>query len=271
MFSHSAPAMEPHHAASVRNLVREFENDATVSALILGGSIAHGFARPDSDIDISIVVSREEFYRRQQGGRLHYNNRALCTYEKGYIDGKYVDLDFLRLLAARGNEPSRYAYEGSRILFSRIVGLEELLGEIVRYPVEEKQDRIERFGAQLLAWRWYYSEALRQENRYLVTLALQKVTLFSCRLVLAANEMLHPYHKWMLRVVQRAPRQPAGLVPRLEALLQNHTWERVDAHCRDMLAFAGLDFAAADAAWPTRFMRDTELRWMTEEPAIDDL
>jgi len=25
------------------------------------------------------------------------------------------------------------------------------------------------------------------------------------------------------------------------------------------------------AAWPTHFMKDNELRWLAEEPAIDDL
>ncbi|HET7536904.1 MAG TPA: nucleotidyltransferase domain-containing protein [Candidatus Didemnitutus sp.] len=263
--------METHHAESIRNLVREFQSDANVAALLLGGSLAHGFARPDSDIDVSIVVSSAEFARRQNGGQLHYNNRALCTYEKGYIDGKYVDLDFLRLVAQRGSDPARYAYQGNRILFSRVDGLEQLLGEIVRYPAAEKASRAERFGAQLLAWRWYYSEALRQQNPYLVVLALQKIVLFSCRLVLNANEMLYPFHKWMLRVASAAPRQPAGFPGKLDRLLKDHSWTLVQDYVAEIFAFAGIDLAAADAAWPTRFMKDTELRWMTEEPAIDDL
>ncbi len=263
--------MEAHHAESIRNLVREFERNPEVSALILGGSLAHGFARPDSDIDVSIVISSTELARRKQGGRLHYNNRALCTYEKGYIDGKYVDLEFLRLVAERGSDPMRYAYQGNQILFSRVDGLPQLLTDIVRYPVAEKAARLDRFGAQLLAWRWYYSEGIRQSNPYLVTLALQKIILFSCRLVLTANEMLYPYHKWMLRVVSTAPKQPPGLSGQIDGLLKNHSGDRVNAYCDGILAFAGIDAVAANEAWPTRFMHDTELRWMTAEPAIDDL
>jgi len=263
--------MEPHHEASIRNLVSAFEQDATVIALILGGSIAHGFAKPDSDIDVSIVVDPAEFQRRLQGGKLHYNNRALCTYEKGYIDGKYMDLAFLRLVAARGSDPARYAFKDSRILFSRISGLEALLAEIGRFPIEQKQDRTDRFVAQLLAWRWYYSEAVRQNSQYLVYLAIQKVVLFSCRIVLTENELLYPFHKWMLRVVETAPRQPPELKASLEELLADHSWERVDAHCRGILAFVGVDHDTANAIWPTRFMHDTELKWMTEEPPIDDL
>ncbi len=263
--------MEAHHAESIKNLVGEFEKDPEVSALILGGSIAHGFARPDSDIDVSILVSGAEYTRRKQAGRMHYNNRTLCTYDKGYIDGKYVDLEFLELVAARGSDPARYAFQGNRILFSRIDGLERRLAEIVRYPVEEKRGRTDRFAAQLLAWRWYYSEALRQQNQYLVGLSVQKIVLFSCRLVLTVNEMLYPYHKWLLRVVQTAPRQPPGLAAAIAHVLTGPPWADMDGYCREILAFAGVDFAQADAVWPSRFMKDSELKWVTEEPPVDDL
>lgn len=263
--------MEPHHAQSLQNLVVAFEPDPAVLALILGGSLAHGFARADSDIDVTIVVDSAELQQRRRENRLHYNNRTLCTYEKGYIDGKYVDLDFLREVARHGSDPARYAYHGGRILFSRIPDLTDLLAAIVRYPVEEKAERIERFAAQLLAWRWYYSEALRQQNPYLVFLSIQKLILFSSRIVLAHNELFFPYHKWMLRVLQSAPLRPSGMPEDIQTLLTAPSWEKVDAYVRGVLAFAGIDFAAADRVWPTRFMKDTELAWLTQEPSIDDL
>jgi len=265
------PAMAAHHADSIRNLVVAFEADTSVQALILGGSLAHGFARPDSDIDVAIVLESAEYQRRQRENQLHYNNRSLCTYP-GYIDGKYLDLAFLRLVATRGSDPARYAFKDCQILFSRVAGLEPLLAEIVRFPTAEKPERIERFAAQLLAWRWYYSEALRQQNPYLVHLALQKVVLFACRLVLTENETLYPYHKWLLRVTESVPRQPPGLKSALADLTgPPPAWERVDACCREVLAFAGVNHDAANARWPTRFMKDSELRWMTTESPIDDL
>jgi predicted nucleotidyltransferase len=262
--------MESHHLTTLANLVRAFERDPKIQALILGGSLAHGFARPDSDIDVTFVVSAEEMTALRQSGKLHYNNRELCTYN-GYIDGKYADMDFLRLIAARGSDPIRYAFDGARILFSHLPGLEALLADIVRFPVEEKAARRRRFASQLLAWRWYYSEGVRQESAYLVALAVQKITLFTCRLLLNENERLFPYHKWMLRVTLAAPLQPPGLKARLDDLLARSSWSLVDQHVREILAFVGLDFATADAEWPSYFMRDTELRWMTAEAPIDDI
>jgi len=262
--------MEQHHTDTIANLVRALEPNPDVLALLLGGSLAHGYARPDSDVDVAIVLTDAAMARQRATGKLHYNNRALCAYD-GYIDGKYMDRGFLQLVAERGSDPIRYAFEGNRVLFSRLPGLETLLADIVRYPVAEKSERLQRFAAQLLAWRWYYSEGVRQQSPYLLTPAGQKLTLFSCRLILTHNELLYPYHKWMLRVTLSAPRQPAGLAASLPQLLTQPGWEFVDHHVREILAFVGLDFATTDTAWPTRFMQDTELRWMVGEATIDDL
>lgn len=264
--------MFPHHVSTIENLVAAFEKDPAVVALLLGGSLAHGFARADSDVDVAIVLTPEALAVQQATGRLHYNNRDLCTYP-GYIDGKYMDLAFLRDVAARGSDPARFAFKDARILVARSPEVETLLREIVRYPVADKAARLARFGAQLLGWRWFFTEARRQQNAYLELLARQKLVLFAARLVLAHNETLFPYHKWMLRVLEGVPQQPAGLMAALDALVRQAdlTFEAVDGFCRGCLAFVGIDHDAANAGWPTWFMKDTELRWMHEEPAIDDL
>jgi hypothetical protein len=262
--------VEPHHAASIENLVAALEPDPAILALVLTGSIAHGFERPDSDIDVAIVVEPDDYRRRRRAGKLLYYDASLCTYP-GYIDGKYVDLDFLRLVADRGSDPARFAFEGSRILFSRIPGLEALLAAVVRFPVDQKRERIDRFAAQLMAWRWYYGEAVRLENRYLRSLAIQKLVLFGCRVVLAENERLYPFHKWLFRVVESAPRRPDRFMASIESLLEDNSAAGVDAFCRDVLALVGIDPVEADAGWPRRYHEDIELIWLTHEPAIDDL
>lgn len=260
-----------HHAETIDNLVRELEADPGVRALILGGSIAHGFATPESDVDVSVVVDSAEYRRRLDENRLTYYNESLCTYEGGYIDGKYVDIDFLRRVATSGSDPARYAYQDARILFSRLPELPAVLADITRYPVAEKADRITRFAAQLLAWRWYYQESVSKQNRYLEYLALHKVVLFTCRIVLAANELLFPFHKWMLRVTATAPHRPPGLLDDLDRLLDHPSEAAVDLHVKGVLAFYDLDFAAFEPVWSTYFLKDTELAWTTGHPPIDEL
>jgi hypothetical protein len=150
--------MEPHHADTIRDVVRNFEADQSVRALLLVGSIAHGFAKPDADVDLSIIVTAGEIAWRRAETRLTFFDRSLCTCPGGYVDGKFMDEDFLQEVARRGSEPARYAFDGARILFSHIDGLERLLSEIVRYPIEGKADRVARFAAQLLGWGWFFTE-----------------------------------------------------------------------------------------------------------------
>jgi predicted nucleotidyltransferase len=261
----------PHHAETITNLTRQLEADPAVLGLVLGGSIAHGFATPASDVDVTIVVGPEELARRQAADRLTYYATDVVTYEGGYVDGKYMDLDRLRLVAERGSDPSRYAYEGARVLFSRVDGLAELVADIRRYPEAERDSRITRFTGQLLAWRWYFSQGVEKGDPYLTTQALAKVVLFTCRLVLAESSTLYPHHKWLMRVTEGVEHKPVDLMPRLRGVLAEPTVAAVDALVADLLAFYGIDRAEADAVWPTHFIRDSEMAWATGQPAIDEL
>jgi len=56
--------MYPHHAQSIQNVIDYFQRDPEVIAVLLAGSIAHGFQTPASDVDILILVSDEEYKRR---------------------------------------------------------------------------------------------------------------------------------------------------------------------------------------------------------------
>lgn len=261
----------PHHAETVAALTRQMAEDPDVHALVLGGSLAHGFAREDADVDVTILVSSEEYERRAAGGLLHYNDRSVVTYEGGYVDGKYVDLAFLRRVAEHGSDPARWAYDGAQILFSRDPALAGVLESITRFPVEQQAARREKFAAQLLAWRWFYSQSVEKESAYLRVLAQQKLVLFVCRLVLNENATLYPFHKWMLRVTEGVENRPADLMERIDEVLERPSQEKVDALVSDVLAFYGIDEAETTRVWPTRFMKDTELHWLTGHPPVDDL
>ena len=263
--------LRPHHLESLRNLHATYDADPTVLALLLGGSLAHGFAAADADIDFIAVVTPDEYGRRAAGGLLTRASRDGITYEGGYTDGKFVDVDHLERVAGSGSEPARFAFQDARVLIERNPAVRPLLVDIVRYPVAGVDDRMERFAAQLLAWRWYFSQAIEKQSRYLELLSLQKLVLFSCRLVLAANRMLYPYHKWMLRLTELAPDRPATLTADLERLMRAPTTGLVDDHVRALLEFGGFDHDALNARWGGFFLRDNEQTWMAGCTAVDDL
>jgi predicted nucleotidyltransferase len=261
--------MQPHHSKTIQNVQEYFERDPEVQALLLSGSIAHGFESPTSDVDIMIFVSNEDYQKRFQTEQLHFFNRELCTYEGGYVDGKYLGLNFVKQVLEKGSEPARFAFEGSRVLFSRMAGFTEDVCKIAEYPVAEKVERIKRFYAQFEAWHWYCGEALAKENRYLLGTAASKLLLFGGRLILAHNELLYPYHKWFLKVLEGAKDKPSNLMACIQELAESPTAETIEAFYETVKSFQ--PWSDNPYHWPVQFLLDSELNWMDEKTPVDDL
>lgn len=262
--------MFPHHEGSIAKVKAHFEADPSVLALLLTGSIAHGFESPESDVDVAIVISDEQLASLVENSKRYtYKNHELCTYPKGYVDGKFVSVEFMRRVAQDGSEPARFAFEGARVLFSRIEGLEELLKEVVKYPVAGKRKRMVSFRAEVEAWNWYCSEARKRDNPYLLSLSAAKLALFGTRLILAHNEVLYPFHKWMLKVLEGVTEKPEGMVQCVEELCRNPTEENVRAFYEMVTGFR--EWEEGPNGWGTEFMKDVELAWMNGSASVDDL
>ncbi len=261
--------MHPHHIQSIQNVTEYFQNDPEVLALLLAGSIAHGFETPASDVDILILVSDADHQKRLQENRVHFFNRDLCTYEGGYVDGKYLPLGFLEQVEEMGSEPARFAFAGSRILLSRVAALEDEIRKVTEYPKAGKTERIQRFYAQFEAWHWYCQESLRLKNQYLLGTSVSKFILFSGRLILAYNELLYPYHKWFLRVLEDAKDRPEGLLDSIRQLNDAPTAENVEALYEKVRSFR--PWVEGQFSWPTQFMFDSEMNWVDGKTPVDDL
>jgi len=260
--------MYDHHRESIERTTQRFANDPEVRALLLGGSVAHGFATPTSDIDVLIVVDDAAYEDRRRDGRLQYFDPELCTYDGGYVDGKYLGVGFLRQVAERGSDPARFAFKDAQVLLSQVDGLDATLRAIRRYPVAQKPERIQRFYAQFETWHWYAHEALKLGNRHLLGVAVGKLVLFGGRLVLVHNELLYPYHKWFLTVLERAPNKPAELMPRIAALYADPSADNIRAFYETVLTFRSWE---CNVVWPTQFMLDSELNWLDGRTPVDDL
>jgi hypothetical protein len=259
----------PHHAQTIERTLDHFRSDREVIAVLLVGSIAHGFAEERSDVDIALVVSEQDRQRRAAAGQLTLYAPGLATYEHGYVDAKYVSQEFLDAVERRGSEPARYAFAHARVLASQVAGLAEQLERIARYPVADKDARLARFHGQLQAWHWYSAQAASRGDDYLMNLAAAKISLFSGRLVLAHNELLYPYHKWFLRVLAQAPEQPAGLLDVLSRLNREPSAEHASAAFQLVNGFRA--WPTGDIGWGEHFLRDAELGWLHGHAAIDDL
>ena len=261
--------MYSHHTQSIQNVTEYFQRDPEVLALLLGGSIAHGFETATSDVDIMIFVSEEDYRKRFAENRIHFFNMELTTYQGGYVDGKYSTPGFLKQVIEKGSEPARFAFAGSQILFSKIDGFAEEVCKAAQYPLADQAERLKRFYAQFEAWHWYCGEALRLNNKYLLGTSISKFILFSGRLVLAHNELLYPYHKWFLKVLEGAKEKPEGLLENIHQLNEAPTAENVASLYEKVKDFR--PWIEGDFNWPTQFMLDSELNWQEGKTPVDDL
>jgi predicted nucleotidyltransferase len=258
-----------HHQRAIDRLTDAYRDDSDYLALIIGGSVAKGLARPDSDVDFLIVATDDVFQRRLDARDLFINRTDLCDDEGGYVDGKIISLDFLTQLADRGNEPSRAAFQGAFAAFSHIADLDALLRRIPVYPAAGHDDRIRAFYSMAFMQHWLMHEAERHGNRYTIARAASQLALFAGRLILAHNRTLFPFHKWLLATLDAVPDKPEGLLVSIDTLLARPCGEHAAALFDTVRTFQ--DWGVSDLDAYTWFMTDVEWSWMTDATPLEDL
>jgi hypothetical protein len=257
-----------HHQHAIDRLADAYRDDPRFLALIIGGSVAKGYARDDSDVDFLIVATDAEFERRLAARDLFINRRDLCDYDGGFVDGKIVDLDFLADVADKGNEPSRAAFQGAFAAFSHVPDLDALLKRIPVYPAAGHDERIKAFYSMAFIQHWFTHEAERHGNRYTLNRAASQLALFAGRLILAHNRRLFPYHKWLPTALEAAPDKPDDLMACFNRLLDAPCGDHATALFEQVRAFR--DWGVSDLEAYTWFMTDVEWSWMSGKTPIED-
>lgn len=261
--------MYKHHEDTINNIVTKLKQDDEVLGVVLGGSLAHGFYTEKSDVDIFIVISNEDYKKRTEESNITYGEVESATYEGGYIDAKYICTNFMELVAQKGSEPARYAFDGAKVLYSRIDGLEELINRITTYPVEKKEENIRRFYAQFEGYRWFCHEGISHDNEYLLNHSVSNLILFGGRLILAYNELLYPYHKWYLKVLSEAKQKPEDLMDKIDNLLKNKDAESIDEFVNCINDF--YEWNKEGYIWTNQFVKDSELNWLYNNMNVADI
>jgi len=260
--------MREHHERVIQQLVKDLQDDPRFPALIIGGSVAKGWAREDSDVDIMMVASDEEFARRSATMDLGYYNQEIADYPGGYVDGKIIDLAFLHDVADHGSEPARAAFLGAIVAYSHIADLDALIASIPIYPEQERETKMRAFLSQLAILNWYVGEAEKRQNRYLLSWAVNNMVLYGGRLILAQNHLLYPYHKWLLHQLQLAPSKPEHFLDLIDTLLQHPDVENARTFYESVTAFLGREIDLGQAG--VEFTRNTEWNWRDGHPPLPD-
>jgi predicted nucleotidyltransferase len=260
--------MEQHHQATIDRLTETFHDDPRYIALIIGGSVAKGLARPDSDVDFILVAAQEVMSKATRPDELFYFDQEIAAYDGGYVDGKIYDLPFLRELAEHGSEVARSAFIGAWVAFSRDDEIYELVKRIPVYSEAERDAKIKTFYGQLFIVNWFISEAEKRNNKYLLYHATSELVLYGSRLILAYNRILYPYHKWMLNAVSQAKDKPERFEERINELLENPCKETAQAFVDCINDFH--DWGVSTDESVIHFMREREWNWRGRRTPLED-
>jgi hypothetical protein len=261
--------LQEHHRVAIERWAETAADDDEVLAVVVAGSLTKGYGSANSDVDGFVIVTDEAFARRRASGELTFVSTELCDYEGGYIDAKYVDRAFLEAVVERGSEPARSAFLGANVAWSTDPSVDALVRMATTYPEAGVEERMARFFAQAQAAQWFVGEASKRDDPYLAGWAASRLALFACRMVLAHNRVLYPYHKWLLRTVADVPEHPDDFVDLVRALMIERTPAAAEAVMMSLLEFR--EWPKAPVRWSTQFMLDSEWNWLEGEPPIDDL
>jgi len=260
--------MKEHHKKAIERLAEEIKKNPRYIALIITGLVAKGVEREDSDVDVILVATDKEYERRKKRNNILYYETQFCDYPGGYIDGKIVNLKFLRFVAEVGTEPARDAFRSAWIAYSEIPELENLLRNIPVYQKSEKLEKIQKFYAQLEIAYWYIQETEKRNDHYLLTRAISDLILFGGRLILAHNEKIFPYHKLFMIALKEAKEKPTNLIDLIEDLLEKRNSQTAKNLYDSIKNFRKWEPREIPSV---RFMLDTELAWFYKTPYVGDL
>ncbi len=176
--------MREHHARALEQAkTRLVMTIPDLLAIILGGSVAKGIERDDSDVDLMVVIPDSDYQSRLAENRVSFLWKDVCDYEHGYVEGRFLSRSFITEAAMRGSEPTRHAFTGTYPIYCVDPTLADELVNIPIYPMQQQQERITAFYAQMhLYSRFFWAESRRRGDRYLHVRSAAEIVLFGCRL-----------------------------------------------------------------------------------------
>lgn len=213
--------MTAKHKTLLTKLKRHLENDPKYLGLIIIGSLATGTARPDSDVDLCVIATDEEFATVSARKDYYFGNTGAFEDDEIEIDGKIISMQFLRDAAEKGNEPTRESFRDAIVLFDHTGEMQKLVTKILKYPEAERIQKLKRFYSLFECNHYYAIQALQQDNAYLLGRCLSEVVFYASRLVLTYNRIYFPCHKAMFTALEKAEKMPVNFIELSNALLHS--------------------------------------------------
>ena len=145
--------------------VESVRDEPGTLAVVVVGSVAQGRERPDSDVDVYLVVDEERFAAETAAGRFAWVDRWDLDYPGSYIDIKLASPAYLETAAERADDPTRASFLGARVAFSRLAGLESVIERITTLPDDVWSERVRSHVAQARLYGGYFLKQAVERGR----------------------------------------------------------------------------------------------------------
>jgi predicted nucleotidyltransferase len=215
--------MSLRHRKAIDELVLLRGDDPNTLALVISGSLAGGKAREDSDVDLYLVVTDEEFERVRAEEGCFYGSWDPSKFSGVEIDGKIVGKKFLQEAEVRASEPTRASFQSAYTEFSHDPEIDTLIGRIAAYPESERAQKIKTFYAYTKHYRYVGEQAFELENDYLTRRCVIEIVFAAARLALAHNRVLFPCHKTLFAALEECEDLPPGFASSSRRLLESQS------------------------------------------------
>jgi len=261
--------MHKHHEESINNLIEYFKANREVIAIVLGGSLARGTERADSDVDALVIVT-DGYYKKlcaenRQAEVIHGH----CTYENGIFDIKYLTKDFLEAAALRGSEPTRNSFIKARCLYTKDSDIENIVPKIGVFQVHEVNEKMFSFYSGISLHYGYFWK-ISANNLHLRVRSASEIVLFGYRMLLQENHVLFPSQRRLTETTASLARKPEHIIEKGELLLKTLTNEAADDFVNSILGFIKYKPPENKEEIGTRFIDDNEFWWYKNRPIVTE-
>lgn len=250
-----------HHEDTLAAYAAEVRGDDDALALVVTGSVALGTERPDSDVDVYLVVTDEAFDRAASEQALSFVRHDVASYDGGYVDVKLASPSYLTAAVERANDPARASFVGARVHWSEFAGLEALLDSITTIAEAEWARRKDSFAAQMRLYAGYFlPQGAQLDDPFLLRWSALHFVTAASRALLAHNRVIFKGPKYLRSTVRGLADLPDGLTDMFDELLEHPAPEL------GMQALAAVEQTIASPLPPdqtlSRFVADNELAWL---------
>ena len=188
--------------------------------VVVVGSVARGDERPDSDVDVYLVVTDEAYETATRSGRVAYVSTTGVDYEGGYVDVKLASPRYLRAAADHGDDPTRASFDGGRVTLDRTGDLTKLVGQVADLPADAWAQRVRTYRAQLALYGGYFLvQAADRGDHFLLHHSAVHAALAAGRCALAHHRRLFRGQKYLTTDLGRLTDLPEAFLDAWSAVL----------------------------------------------------